>query len=183
MPAYVSPGVYVIEKDWSDYTPSLNSTSVGVIGFASTGPVGKATLCTNADQLIQTFGPPQAAEGGQGLIGAYHILERTNTVYFTRCATVSASIADVAVPVGTCPWVSVSGLNPDKHHLFIVDVKDGDGGAKTSDILCRRSTAITEDNNQISMASNPVICSNPTIHSIIHISYTTAIEYMLKRKI
>ena len=56
MPAYVSPGVYVIEKDWSDYSPSLNSTSVGVIGFASTGPVGKATLCTNADQLIQTVG-------------------------------------------------------------------------------------------------------------------------------
>ena len=58
MPAYVSPGVYVIEKDWSDYSPSLNSTNVGVMGFASQGPTGKATLITNADQLITTFGLP-----------------------------------------------------------------------------------------------------------------------------
>jgi hypothetical protein len=39
MPNFVSPGVYVIEKDLSEYTPSLNSSVVGVVGFASKGPV------------------------------------------------------------------------------------------------------------------------------------------------
>ena len=135
MPAYVSPGVYVIEKDWSDYSPSLNSTSVGVIGFASQGPVGKATLVTNADQLVQTFGRPDDAEGGFGLIGAYHILDRTNTVYFTRCATVSASVADAAVKVGACPHVGVTGLSPNKYYLFLVSVTDGAGVSKTTNPL------------------------------------------------
>ena len=132
MPAYVSPGVYVIEKDWSDYTPSLNSTSVGVMGFASQGPVGKATLCTNADQLIQKFGQPQDAEGGFGLIGAYHILDRTNTVYFTRCATASATVADVAVEIGNCPYVKVDSLSTDNYYLFAVDVTDNAGVSKNA---------------------------------------------------
>lgn len=134
MPAYVSPGVYVIEKDWSDYSPSLNSTNVGVIGFASQGPTGKATLITNADQLITTFGRPDDVEGGQGLIGAYHILDRTNTVYFTRVNTDEAAVADTAVHIGNCPHVAteISGLDPAKFSFFAFEVTDGAGNLKTS---------------------------------------------------
>ena len=44
---YVSPGVYVIEKDISDYTPSINTSIVGMVGFAGKGPTNKATLITN----------------------------------------------------------------------------------------------------------------------------------------
>ena len=136
MPAYVSPGVYVIEKDWSDYTPSLNATNVGIMGFASQGPAGVATLITNADQLIQTFGRPEDAEGGQGLIGAYHILDRTNTVYFTRVVTSSATVADAAVKIGTCPDVSPSaGLSENNHYLFMATVKNSAGVTVTTDPL------------------------------------------------
>ena len=135
MPAYVSPGVYVIEKDWSDYTPSLNATNVGVMGFASQGIVGKATLVTNADQLISEFGRPDDAEGGFGLIGAYHILDRTNTVYFTRVATDSAAVADVANEIGTVPHVETSGLTTGAYHLFMVAVKGSAGSVKTSNQL------------------------------------------------
>jgi phage tail sheath protein FI len=153
MPAYVSPGVYVIEKDWSDYTPSLNSTSVGILGFASTGPVGEATLITNQDQLISTFGPPQDAEGGQGLIGAYHILERTNTVYFTRCATVSAVVADVAVPIGTAPYVDVTGIAANSHYLFLVSATDGDGITVTPDWLQFNVTPASADSSMVGGAN------------------------------
>tara|TARA_R110002110_G_scaffold406920_3_gene627346 strand:+ start:382 stop:2580 length:2199 start_codon:yes stop_codon:yes gene_type:complete len=132
MPAYVSPGVYVIEKDWSDYSPSLNSTSVGILGFASQGPVGLATLVTNADQLVSRFGRPDDAEGGFGLIGAYHILDRTNTVYFTRTATTNAAVAEVGVKVGNCPHAGATALTTDDNYLFIVSVKDGIGGNRTT---------------------------------------------------
>lgn len=132
MPSYVSPGVYVIEKDWSDYTPSLNSTNVGIIGFASQGPTGKATLITNADQLLTTFGRPDDVIGGQGLIGAYHILDRTNTVYFTRVNTTDAEVADAAVLIGNCPHVKTStALGSDSFHFFAVEVTDGAGNTKT----------------------------------------------------
>ena len=132
MPAYVSPGVYVIEKDWSDYSPSLNSTSVGILGFASQGPVGLATLVTNADQLVSRFGRPDDAEGGFGLIGAYHILDRTNTVYFTRTATTDAAVAEVGVKVGNCPHAGAEALTTNDNYLFIVSVKDGTGANRTT---------------------------------------------------
>lgn len=133
MPAYVSPGVYVIEKDWSDYTPSLNSTNVGVIGFASQGPTGKATLITNADQLLTTFGRPDDVQGGQGIIGAYHILDRTNTVYFTRVHTDDAVVADAAVHIGNCPHVAThDDLDPNKFGFFAIEVEDGAGNPRTT---------------------------------------------------
>jgi phage tail sheath protein FI len=132
MPSYVSPGVYVIEKDWSDYTPSLNSTNVGIMGFASQGPTGKATLITNADQLLTTFGRPDDVVGGQGLIGAYHILDRTNTVYFTRVNTTDAEVADVATHIGNCPHVKTStAIGSDSYHFFAIEVEDGAGNSKT----------------------------------------------------
>ena len=109
MPNFVSPGVYVIEKDLSEYTPSLNSSVVGVVGFASKGPVNEATLITSQNQLIDTFGPPSEDIYGQGLEGSLEILETTNSMYFVRAAATSAVEASAAVTFGACPAVIVSG--------------------------------------------------------------------------
>ncbi len=65
MPSYVSPGVYVIEKDFSQYAPSVNSSVVGLVGFASKGPTNKATLITSPNSLINTFGAPNEGITGQ----------------------------------------------------------------------------------------------------------------------
>ena len=78
---YVSPGVYVIEKDLSDYTPSLNPTVVGIVGFASKGKPNKATLITSQQKLVETFGEPRESLPGQGLEGALEILETCNQLY------------------------------------------------------------------------------------------------------
>ena len=135
MASFVSPGNYVIEKDFSDYIPSLNSTVVGVLGFGSKGPVDKAILVTNAEQLINTFGDPRTVVGGQGLWGAYQILERTNSVYFVRAAAQTQSAASVNVSAGTQPavWVSgLSGINESNgytgaSYAFLIDVWNQDG--------------------------------------------------------
>ena len=82
MPNYVSPGVYTIEKDISEYTPSINTSIVGIVGFASKGPTNKATLITSQNNLIDTFGSPSENITGQGLEGALEILEQTNSLYF-----------------------------------------------------------------------------------------------------
>ena len=74
---YVSPGVQVIEKDISDYTPSINTSIVGMVGFAGKGPTNKATLITNQNNLVRTFGKPSEAIPGQALEGALEILEQT----------------------------------------------------------------------------------------------------------
>ena len=108
MPNYVSPGVYVIEKDISDYLPSVNTSVVGIVGFASKGPTDTPTLITNQNQLIRTFGAPSEDITGQAVEGALEILDETNSVYFVRGADSNAADASSNMAFGTCPSVIVS---------------------------------------------------------------------------
>jgi phage tail sheath protein FI len=109
MPNYVSPGVYTIEKDISDFAPSINTSIVGIVGFASKGPTNTATLITDQNKLLKTFGFPNEDIVGQALEGALEILETTNSVYFVRAANDSAVDASATMSVGLCPAVIVSG--------------------------------------------------------------------------
>jgi len=106
---YVSPGVYVIEKDISDYTPAVNPTVVGIVGFASKGPTNKATLITSQESLVKTFGRPSESIAGQALEGALEILETANQTYFVRSvASSGADEASAVIGVGSCPVIAVS---------------------------------------------------------------------------
>ena len=108
MPSFVSPGVYVIEKDLSDYPVAINPSVVGIVGFADQGPINKATLITSQEGLTQTFGDPREAIYGQGLEGALEILETTNSTYYVRSSGGTASDASSTVKLGSCPAFEVS---------------------------------------------------------------------------
>jgi phage tail sheath protein FI len=109
MPNYVSPGVYTIEKDISDFAPSINTSIVGIVGFASKGPTNKATLITDQNKLVKTFGAPSEDIEGQALEGSLEILETTNSLYFVRAANDNAADASATMSVGLCPAILVSG--------------------------------------------------------------------------
>ena len=109
MANYVSPGVYTIEKDISEYAPSINTSIVGVVGFASKGPTDKATLITSQNRLIDIFGEPTEDITGQGLEGGLEILEQTNSLYFVRAATADAADASATLEIGAAPSLLVSG--------------------------------------------------------------------------
>ena len=114
MPNYVSPGVYTIEKDISDFAPSINTSIVGVVGYAAKGPTNKATLITSQNNLLRTFGNPSESIGGQGIEGSLEILETTNSLFFVRAAAADAADASATLSIGTCPSVIVSGpTNPN----------------------------------------------------------------------
>ena len=141
MPNYVSPGVYTVEKDISEYTPSINSSVVGIVGFASKGPTNKATLITSQNSLIDTFGEPSEALAGQGLEGALEILEQTNSMYFVRAANESVADASASLSLGTCPAIIVSGVDANSERAssfgsqassltLRIQVWDGNGVAK-----------------------------------------------------
>lgn len=53
-----SPSVVVIERDNSSYPPNVDSSIVGIVGYATKGPENIATLITNQENLLNTFGPP-----------------------------------------------------------------------------------------------------------------------------
>ena len=133
MPNYVSPGVYVIEKDISDYTPAINPTVVGVVGFATKGPTNKATLITSQEGLVQKFGRPKDGLAGQGLEGALEILETANNMYFVRAADDgTASEASAVVEMGSCPAIAVSANDYGvTNSLYLkVQIKDNEGTEK-----------------------------------------------------
>lgn len=114
MANYVSPGVYVVEKDISDYPAQINSSVVGIVGFADRGPVAgkdgkKATLITSQQALVDLFGEPSEAIKGQALEGALEILETTQSMYFVRCADDTATEASAIVSIGGCPAVRLPG--------------------------------------------------------------------------
>jgi phage tail sheath protein FI len=107
---YVSPGVYVIEKDTSDYPVSVNPSVIGIVGFASKGPNDRATLITNGERLQFMFGNPNNSIIGQGLEGALEILETTNSLYYIRATDPDFSAdASATVKMGQCPTVALVG--------------------------------------------------------------------------
>ena len=127
MANYVSPGVYVIERDTSQYPASVNPSVVGLVGFASKGPVDKATLITNGDQLVSTFGDPSEDIVGQALEGALEILETTNSLYFIRCASSTAVDAAVSAQLGSCPSIAISGTTIGVTSALYLKVNGTDG--------------------------------------------------------
>jgi len=128
MASYVSPGVYVLEKDSSDYPAAINPSVVGIVGFATKGPVDKATLVTNGERLVSLFGEPSEDIIGQGLEGALEILEATNSLYYVRAAAASALDASARVQLGACPAVVVSSTVGTTSSVDIkITVKDNAG--------------------------------------------------------
>jgi len=134
MPTYSSPGNYVIEKDFSEYAPAVNSSIAGIVGFASKGPANKATLITSASKLVKTFGDTDATDGGQGLLAALEILSKTNAVYYVRAEDgTTATDASAAIELGSCPAVEVSAIPPSTAVKFSFSSTDQDGTSNTTD--------------------------------------------------
>tara|TARA_R100001443_G_scaffold115002_2_gene131929 strand:+ start:698 stop:2734 length:2037 start_codon:yes stop_codon:yes gene_type:complete len=141
-----SPSVVVLENDISIFTPNINSSVVGIVGFANKGPINKPTLITSQENLIRKFGNPDTGLLGQGLEGALEVLEATNQLYFVRgidTASVS-SYASAAVTVGACPAVLVSGYVPSINPSSIsYQTKSHDGTQSAEGIVTLVSSVDT----------------------------------------
>jgi phage tail sheath protein FI len=176
MPKYLSPGNYFVEVDISDYPAGVNSSVVGIIGFASKGPIAgkngkKATLITSQENLIDTFGEPAENIPGQALEAALEVLESTNNIYFIRCASSTALEASTAAPVGWCPALRVPGYLSGMYEFgtddagtkavrFNVIVKDNTGAtilSETSFDLPKGTVAASADGGNTFAALQKVI--------------------------
>ena len=124
-----SPAVVFLEKDNSAYPPNIESSIVGIVGYASKGPTNEATLITSQENLIRVFGNPRETLEGQGLEGALEILETTNQIRFVRATPPDAMEASAHIQFGACPSILLKndsyGVSKD---LFLtVTVKNGNG--------------------------------------------------------
>lgn len=89
-------GAYAIEQDYSHYVARAKKTVLAVVGTATKGPVGVATLCTSTQDLVNKFGPldPKC----YALYAAQYFLSQSSKVYFVRAIdSKTAKEASIAV--------------------------------------------------------------------------------------
>ncbi len=89
--AFVSPGVYWREQDFSDYAENLATAICGMVGGGTWGPVLEDTLVTNIPQMTNTFGIP--TKDDLGLYAASRYLRRGSQLRYVRVASSAAAKA------------------------------------------------------------------------------------------
>jgi len=82
MGIYLSPGIYVRERDLSNVIPNLSTTVAALVGYSSQGNVDEIVLITNSQQFIQEFGEPEV--GQYFHYSALAFLEKGNRLYCQR---------------------------------------------------------------------------------------------------
>jgi len=162
-----SPSVVVLENDVSIYTPNINSSVVGLVGFANKGPINKPTLITSQENLIRTFGQPDTNLQGQGLEGALEILETTNQLYFVRGIDSDSvsSYASAAVTVGASPAVQVSGyvLSEDPSSIYYSITDNAGATTVTGVVEVVSSTTNTTRAKAFTAAFNPEVLGSQDV--------------------
>ena len=58
MPFALSPGVTIVEKDFSSIIPAVSTSAGAFAGVFSWGPVAEPTTVSSEDVLVQSFGGP-----------------------------------------------------------------------------------------------------------------------------
>lgn len=153
MSIFLSPGVYVQEKDISDVAPRVTTSSAALVGYSAKGNVDNILLITDNQQFIDEYGEPDPSSGHYFHYAALAYLARGNELYCLRVengalygginvmhstslevnAAFSAGVsaAAFAAPSGLDSDVAfqIFGANPgvwnDKIAITITDVKDG----------------------------------------------------------
>ena len=152
-----SPAVVFLEKDNSAYPPNVDSSIVGIVGYATKGPTNTPVLVTSQENLLRIFGEPNEILEGQGLIGALEILEATNQIRFVRVEGSGAADASANILLGACPSVAVSsmGVGVTISGTMTIIVEDNDGDEKLNTTFTIPSgTAATQHEALQSVLSN-----------------------------
>jgi len=99
MPFQLSPGVAVVEKDFSSIVPAVSSSRGAFAGAFAWGPVLAPTSVSSENELVRLFGKPHDANA-QDFFTAANFLSYTNNLLVSR-ADVSAQRNAVAIQTGT----------------------------------------------------------------------------------
>jgi hypothetical protein len=87
MPFALSPGVTVVEKDFSTIIPAVSTSAGATAGTFSWGPVSEPTTVTSEDVLVERFGMPNDSNF-KSFFTAANFLSYTNNLIVNRVDTV-----------------------------------------------------------------------------------------------
>lgn len=86
MPFALSPGVTVIEKDFSSIIPAVSTSAGATAGVFSWGPVSEPTTVTSEDVLVERFGKPNDSNF-KSFFTAANFLSYSNNLIVNRVDT------------------------------------------------------------------------------------------------
>ena len=106
MPFQLSPGVAVVEKDFSAIVPAVSSSRGAFAGPFAWGPVLAPTSVTSENELVRIFGKPTDANA-QAFFTAANFLSYTNSMLISRSDSAPARNA-VAIQSGSVQSISIT---------------------------------------------------------------------------
>jgi hypothetical protein len=171
MPFALSPGVTVIEKDFSSIIPSVSTSAGAVAGTFQWGPVSEPTTVTSEDVLIQTFGGPNDSNY-KSFFTAANFLAYTNNLIVNRVDTaglrnatslVSGSISAVTVTATTVSGVVQNfGYKPGHETTIAFSAPQIEGGVTATGVPVFQGVGIITAN--ITRTSNGTLyTAAPTV--------------------
>lgn len=110
MPFQLSPGVAVVEKDFSSIVPAVSSSAGAYCGPFAWGPVEDPVRVSSETELVSRFGAPNA-ENFQSFFTAANFLAYANNMLITRTDATSLKNA-VAKQSGSISQNTISLTSP-----------------------------------------------------------------------
>lgn len=147
-------GAYAIERDYSHYVAYAAKTVFAVVGTATRGPVGVATVCTSTQDLVNRFGTLKT--DCFALYAGQYFLSQASKLYFVRAASSSAAEAKASIAGTTSTStsmtesLSISALEKGTYaNGYSVTVALGtpvtleSSGVETYDVTIKNKSSIT----------------------------------------
>jgi len=106
MPFQLSPGVAVVEKDYTSIVPAVSSSTGAFAGAFPWGPVMAPTMISSENELVRTFGKPSDLNA-TSFFTAANFLSYTNSLMVVRADSTLARNA-VATQTGTVTSVTMT---------------------------------------------------------------------------
>lgn len=145
MPFALSPGVTVIEKDFSSIIPAVSTSAGATAGVFSWGPVAEPTTVTSEDVLVERFGKPNDSNF-KSFFTAANFLSYTNNLIVNRVdttgirnAVVSAGGEVLSVTLET----KGSGFKPGHATTVSFSAPQTDGGTNATGTVVLSGGAVT----------------------------------------
>ena len=126
MPFQLSPGVAVVEKDFSSIVPAVSTSAGAFAGVFAWGPVLDPITVTSENVLVQRFGKPNDSNA-QSFFTAANFLSYTNNLLVARVDTDSKNA--VAQSTGSLVSANVSVPGTGFTDIPTVTVSSGTGTA------------------------------------------------------
>jgi phage tail sheath protein FI len=146
MPFQLSPGVAVVEKDFSSIIPAVATSTGAFAGAFQWGPIEEPVTISSENVLVQRFGKPSDANA-QSFFTAANFLSYANNLLVTRADSTGARNA-VAIKSGTITSFNITepGLDYVTAPHITISAPDEAGGIQATATAVLTNGAISSIN-------------------------------------